>query len=59
MLLISNHLSYLDVFFLGIPLRRPLNYVARSTLFLPVLGSTDAVGRRRSRSSARAWAHRA
>lgn len=37
-LLISNHLSFLDVFFLGIPLRRPLNYVARSTLFLPVLG---------------------
>jgi 1-acyl-sn-glycerol-3-phosphate acyltransferase len=37
-LLISNHLSYLDVFFLGIPLRRPLNYVARSTLFFPVLG---------------------
>lgn len=36
-LLISNHLSYLDVFFLGIPLRRPLNYVARSTLFVPVL----------------------
>jgi 1-acyl-sn-glycerol-3-phosphate acyltransferase len=39
MLLISNHLSYLDVFFLGIPLGRPLNYVARSTLFLPVLGT--------------------
>jgi 1-acyl-sn-glycerol-3-phosphate acyltransferase len=38
-LLVSNHLSYLDVFFLGIPLRRPLNYVARSTLFLPVLGT--------------------
>jgi 1-acyl-sn-glycerol-3-phosphate acyltransferase len=38
-LLISNHLSYLDVFFLGIPLRRPLNYVARSTLFLPVLAT--------------------
>jgi 1-acyl-sn-glycerol-3-phosphate acyltransferase len=38
-LLISNHLSYLDVFFLGIPLRRPLNYVARSTLFVPVLAS--------------------
>lgn len=37
-LLVANHLSYLDVFFLGIPLRRPLNYVARSTLFLPVLG---------------------
>ncbi len=38
-LLVSNHLSYLDVFFLGIPMRRPLNYVARSTLFVPVLGS--------------------
>jgi 1-acyl-sn-glycerol-3-phosphate acyltransferase len=38
-LLISNHLSYLDVFFLGMPLRRPLNYVARSTLFVPVLAT--------------------
>ncbi|MHB1557114.1 MAG: lysophospholipid acyltransferase family protein [Isosphaeraceae bacterium] len=38
-LLVSNHLSYMDVFFLGIPLRRPLNYVARSTLFVSVLGS--------------------
>lgn len=38
-LLVSNHLSYLDVFLLGIPLRRPLNYVARSTLFIPILGS--------------------
>jgi 1-acyl-sn-glycerol-3-phosphate acyltransferase len=38
-LLVSNHLSYLDVFFLGIPLRRPLNFVARSTLFVPVLGT--------------------
>jgi 1-acyl-sn-glycerol-3-phosphate acyltransferase len=37
-LLISNHLSHLDVFVLGILLPRPLNYVARSTLFLPVLG---------------------
>jgi 1-acyl-sn-glycerol-3-phosphate acyltransferase len=37
-LLVSNHLSYLDVVFLGIPLERPLNYVARSTLFVPVLG---------------------
>jgi 1-acyl-sn-glycerol-3-phosphate acyltransferase len=37
-LLVSNHTSFLDVFILGIPLRRPLNYVARSTLFLPVLG---------------------
>jgi 1-acyl-sn-glycerol-3-phosphate acyltransferase len=36
-LLVSNHLSYLDVFFLGVPLRRPLNFVARSTLFVPVL----------------------
>jgi 1-acyl-sn-glycerol-3-phosphate acyltransferase len=40
-LLVSNHLSYLDVFVLGIPVPRPwrLNYVARSTLFLPVLGA--------------------
>jgi len=38
-LLVSNHLSHLDVFILGIPLSRPLNYVARSTLFLPILGS--------------------
>ena len=37
-ILVSNHLSHLDVFLLGLPLRRPLNYVARSTLFLPVLG---------------------
>ncbi len=37
-MLISNHLSHLDVFVLGIPLERPLNYVARSTLFLPILG---------------------
>jgi 1-acyl-sn-glycerol-3-phosphate acyltransferase len=37
-LLVSNHLSFLDVFILGIPLRFPLNYVARSTLFLPVVG---------------------
>ena len=38
-LLVCNHLSFLDVFFLGIPMRRPLNYVAGSTLFIPVLGS--------------------
>ncbi|SIO62341.1 1-acyl-sn-glycerol-3-phosphate acyltransferase [Singulisphaera sp. GP187] len=38
-LLVSNHVSHLDVFILGIPLHRPLNYVARSTLFLPLLGS--------------------
>ncbi len=36
-LLVSNHLSFLDVFLLGIPARRPLNYVARSTLFVPVV----------------------
>ena len=29
-LLVSNHVSFLDVVFLGIPLRRPLNYVAPS-----------------------------
>ena len=37
-LLVANHVSFLDVVFLGIPLRRPLNYVARSTLFVPILG---------------------
>jgi 1-acyl-sn-glycerol-3-phosphate acyltransferase len=37
-LLVSNHLSHLDVFVLGILVSRPLNYVARSTLFLPILG---------------------
>jgi 1-acyl-sn-glycerol-3-phosphate acyltransferase len=37
-LLVSNHLSFLDVFVLGALLPRPLNYVARSTLFKPVLG---------------------
>jgi 1-acyl-sn-glycerol-3-phosphate acyltransferase len=38
-LLVCNHLSFLDVFFLGIPLRRPLNYVARSTLFVSLVGT--------------------
>jgi len=38
-LLVCNHLSFLDVFLVGIPLRRPLNYVARSTLFVPGLGA--------------------
>ncbi|MGZ3299736.1 MAG: lysophospholipid acyltransferase family protein [Isosphaeraceae bacterium] len=37
-LLVANHLSFLDVFLLGISLRRPLNFVARSSLFFPVLG---------------------
>ncbi|MFO0952422.1 MAG: lysophospholipid acyltransferase family protein [Isosphaeraceae bacterium] len=38
-LLVSNHLSFLDVFVLGLGSPRKLNYVARSTLFLPVLGT--------------------
>ena len=38
-MLVSNHLSHLDVLVLGILLRRPLNYVARSTLFFPPLGT--------------------
>ena len=37
-MLVSNHLSSLDVFLLGFGVERPLNYVARSTLFFPVLG---------------------
>jgi 1-acyl-sn-glycerol-3-phosphate acyltransferase len=38
-LLVSNHLSFLDVFVLAISLPRPLNYVTRSTLFFPPLGA--------------------
>jgi 1-acyl-sn-glycerol-3-phosphate acyltransferase len=38
-LLVCNHVSFLDVFFLAIPLSRPLNYVARSTLFVSLLGT--------------------
>ena len=37
-LLVSNHLSHLDVLVLGILLDRPLNYVARSSLFFFPLG---------------------
>lgn len=37
--LVSNHLSFLDVFILGMGVRRQLNYVARSTLFAPGLGA--------------------
>jgi 1-acyl-sn-glycerol-3-phosphate acyltransferase len=38
LLLVANHLSFLDVFLLGISAQRPLNFVARSTLFIPGLG---------------------
>jgi len=38
LLLVSNHLSHLDVLVLGILIDRPLNYVARSTLFFWPLG---------------------
>ena len=37
-MLVSNHLSHLDVLVLGILLDRPLNYVARSSLFFFPLG---------------------
>lgn len=37
--LVSNHLSHLDVLVLGILLKRPLNYVARSSLFFWPLGA--------------------
>ncbi|MGC8640007.1 MAG: lysophospholipid acyltransferase family protein [Isosphaeraceae bacterium] len=38
-LLVANHNSFLDSFLVGIPLRRPMNFVARSTLFMiPVIG---------------------
>lgn len=39
-LLVANHASFLDVFLLGISHRRPLNFVARSTLFVPGLACT-------------------
>lgn len=38
-LLVSNHLSYLDVFAMGVTCPRPLCYVARSTLFVFPLGA--------------------
>lgn len=37
-LIASNHLSYLDVVVLGLGCPRPLNYVARASLFRPPLG---------------------
>lgn len=37
-LIVSNHQSHLDVFALGVASPRPLSYVARSSLFKPVLG---------------------
>jgi 1-acyl-sn-glycerol-3-phosphate acyltransferase len=38
-MLVSNHLSHLDVLILAILLQRPLNFVARSTLFIGPLGT--------------------
>ena len=37
-LIVANHLSFWDVFVIGVRLRRPLNYVARSTLFTATVG---------------------
>jgi 1-acyl-sn-glycerol-3-phosphate acyltransferase len=37
LLLVSNHLSHLDVVALGAFASRPMNYIARSTLFFPPL----------------------
>ena len=37
-LVVSNHASFLDVFVLGITMPRQLRYVARASLFVPVLG---------------------
>lgn len=37
-LIVSNHLSFLDVFVLGVGIPRPLSYVARSSLFVPLVG---------------------
>lgn len=38
-LIVANHLSHWDVFMIGFVAPRTLNYVARSTLFIPVLGT--------------------
>ena len=54
--LVANHLSFLDVFLLGIAVRRPLNFVARSSLFFPVLGFLIH-SMAHSPSSARGWVH--
>ena len=38
-LLLSNHQSYLDPLLIGLPLRRPVSFLARKTLFpVPVVG---------------------
>ncbi len=38
-LIIANHLSFLDPLLIGLPLKRPVSYVARDSLFrLPVVG---------------------
>ncbi|WZP00602.1 lysophospholipid acyltransferase family protein [Isosphaeraceae bacterium EP7] len=37
-LLVSNHLSHLDVIALGVFVPRPMSFIARSTLFFPPLG---------------------
>jgi 1-acyl-sn-glycerol-3-phosphate acyltransferase len=37
-LIVSNHLSFLDVFVLGLGVPRRVSYVARSTLFKPLIG---------------------
>lgn len=45
MLLVSNHLSHLDVIILGATTPRPLNFVARSTLFVfPIKRMIVALG---------------
>ncbi|WP_165233457.1 lysophospholipid acyltransferase family protein [Aquisphaera insulae] len=37
-LLVCNHMSFLDVMMMAVPLRRPLNWMARSTLFKGIIG---------------------
>jgi len=39
-LVLSNHQSYLDPLLIGLPLQRPVSYIARENLFrIPVLGT--------------------
>jgi 1-acyl-sn-glycerol-3-phosphate acyltransferase len=55
-LLVSNHLSYLDVFLLGLGVPRPLSYVARASLFVgplaPLIRSVGGFPIDRDRSGA-------
>jgi len=54
-LLVSNHQSFLDPLFCGVPLKRPLYFLARDTLFKnrffgPLISSVNSIPVRRGRA---------